>query len=103
MSDESTAEPLNTPPPIHARNAATCRWATPTLFLSPPYWLGAEDCPWACVREALPRVLATTDECGRCPQWQPRVVEAVTRERNRLNATWTDWFAAFLPPHEAQR
>jgi hypothetical protein len=43
------------------RCASTCRWGTPTLFLDVPLWLDSESCPWACVRDPTPRVLATTE------------------------------------------
>ena len=52
--------------------AATCRWATPTVFLAAPYWIEAESAPWACVRDTVPRVLGTTDQCAICPRWEPR-------------------------------
>jgi hypothetical protein len=52
--------------------AATCRWATPTLFLTAPYWWEAERAPWACLRDGTPRILTTTEECADCPRWEPR-------------------------------
>jgi hypothetical protein len=53
--------------------AASCRWATPTLFLNAPVWLYAWDCPWTCVRAHGPRLLTTTEICAACPRWEPRV------------------------------
>lgn len=50
--------------------ASTCRWAQPTLFCEPPFWLYAWDAPWTCVRTAAPRLLGTTEPCGRCPRWK---------------------------------
>ena len=42
---------------MHAsRNAATCLWAVPTLFLRAPFWFEAENAPWSCVREPALRV-----------------------------------------------
>jgi hypothetical protein len=75
--------------------AATCRWATPTLFLPPPFWFEAEDSPWACVRGGTPRILTTTDRCAHCPHWEARAQTAVP--------TALDWFSAFPPPHEIVR
>jgi hypothetical protein len=57
-------------------HAGNCRWAAPTLLLPAPYWWNAEDCPWACVREAVPSVLETTEVCAHCPRW-----EALTHAR----------------------
>jgi hypothetical protein len=52
-------------------NAANCRWATPTLLLSAPFWLAAWDAPWACTRNTVPRVLDTFEVCTTCPRWEP--------------------------------
>ena len=38
----------------------------------PPVWMGAWDTPWACVRNAVPRVLDTTEVCAVCPRWEPQ-------------------------------
>jgi hypothetical protein len=51
------------------QHAANCRWATPTLFVAAPFWLAAEEFPWSCVRDAAPRLLATTDVCATCARW----------------------------------
>lgn len=57
--------------PAHAaHHASNCRWAMPTLFLPAPYWWDAEGCPWACVRERVPRILETTEVCADCPYWE---------------------------------
>jgi hypothetical protein len=77
------------------RSAATCRWATPTLFLQWPLWLETEASPWACVRAGTPRILATTDQCAMCPHWEARAQPA--------GPTALDWFSAFPPPHEVVR
>jgi len=52
------------------RRVTTCRWGTPTLFLPAPFWFAAEDCPWACTRGPIPRILETTDPCRTCSQWE---------------------------------
>jgi SAM-dependent methyltransferase len=58
-------------PPAHAaRHASNCRWAMPTLFLPAPDWWDAEGCPWACVRDGVPRILDTTEVCADCPYWE---------------------------------
>lgn len=57
-------------------NAATCRWATPTLFLPAPFWFEAEMRPWTCVRDASPHVLDTTEVCAACARWGSRATPA---------------------------
>jgi len=66
-------------------HASTCRWAVPTLFLPAPFWWEAEDRPWACLREATPRVLETTEVCADCPYWEAR-----TRRRLKASVTATE-------------
>jgi hypothetical protein len=69
--------------PIRAkRNASNCRWATPTLFLSAPLWFDAEKCPWACLRDAVPGVLSTTDLCASCSRWEARTSAVLPRIPN---------------------
>lgn len=51
-------------------NAANCRWAVPTLFLSAPAWLQAWDDPWSCVRDGEARPLDSTEPCADCPRWE---------------------------------
>ena len=90
------------------RSAATCRWATSTLFLPSPYWLEAERCPWTCVRGAGPAILTTTNPCASCSRWEPR---SAIRAASVVGGTHfdgpgsrvvpaLDWFGAFRPPHE---
>jgi hypothetical protein len=84
------------------RSASTCRWGAPTLFLDLPLWLDSERCPWACVRDPTPRVLATTESCATCPHWEPRPEAAPAQElRKRASPMWLDWLGALPPPHEA--
>ena len=54
------------------QSAASCRWATPTLFLQAPHWFEAENCPWGCLRATAPRVLTMTDGCAVCSDWVRR-------------------------------
>lgn len=91
--------------------AASCRWATPTLFLPAPFWFDAERCPWTCMRDATLRVLSTTDPCATCPRWElrPSTVreEELVRQRagtisQSSTLTMMDWFGAFPPPHETE-
>ena len=93
------------------RTASNCRWATPTLFLPAPFWFDAEACPWSCLRDADPRVLATTDPCATCPRWEPRACAPVAetpdqkREATTFEATtplMMDWLGGFPPPHETR-
>lgn len=53
----------------------TCRWSRMTVRLDAPYWLEAEDKPWACLRDHEPRPLEDTDICHGCPRWDPRHLE----------------------------
>jgi len=52
------------------REAATCRWATPTLFLDAPYWFAAEETPWSCARDGVRCLADTTADCRFCAHWQ---------------------------------
>jgi hypothetical protein len=52
------------------QHAANCRWATPTLFVAAPHWLDAEEYPWTCIRDTVPRALQTTERCTDCPRWE---------------------------------
>ena len=54
------------------RQANSCRWATPTMFLQWPYWLDAQDWPWSCTREGRLRLLSSSEPCGDCPNWVQR-------------------------------
>jgi hypothetical protein len=57
-------------PVINTRRAGNCLWATPTVFLSAPFWFDAEARPWTCLRDTDPRALSTTDRCAACPRWE---------------------------------
>ena len=37
-----------------------------------PYWLDAEDKPWACLRDREAQTLEDTAVCKDCPRWEPR-------------------------------
>jgi hypothetical protein len=66
MSDSSRVWCITGTP----RTAATCRWATPTLFLDAPYWFAAEDTPWSCARDGVRSLTDATAECRTCVHWQ---------------------------------
>ena len=53
------------------QTAGNCRWATSSLSLAAPLWLGAWDSPWACLRDGAPRLLDSTEVCTDCPRWEP--------------------------------
>jgi hypothetical protein len=55
--------------------AATCRWATPTLFLADAQWLDAWDYSWSCQRHGAPRVLRAPEDCATCARWELRTPE----------------------------
>ena len=54
-----------------SRLAERCRWATPTVFLAMPFWLAAEQYPWSCQVDAVPRPLEDTDACRVCARRVP--------------------------------
>lgn len=56
------------------QSAATCRWASPTIFQPAPLWLESTDAPWSCTRGRPARTLVSTDECRTCRRWQPQAV-----------------------------
>ena len=68
-------------------HASNCRWATPTLFLPAPLWFDAESCPWGCRRDAVPRVVSSTDRCTNCTRWEPSASLAETGFAR--NALWS--------------
>lgn len=55
-----------------AKGAHNCKWADPTLFEPAPDWVDAEDKPWTCHRDAVPKHLLTTEVCEDCPRWEER-------------------------------
>lgn len=79
--------------------AATCKWATPTLFVWAPYWFESEEAPWTCLREGEPRVLASTDECATCAYWESRE-HAAAAAPGPVHPAMPDWFGASPLPHE---
>jgi hypothetical protein len=48
-----------------------CRWAEPTLFMASPFWFAAEEYPWSCHRDAVPRPIADTAACRECERFAP--------------------------------
>jgi hypothetical protein len=52
------------------RTVQCCRWAEPTLFVAHPYWTDAEDYPWSCLADGLPRPVQDTEVCSVCGRWQ---------------------------------
>jgi len=67
--------------------AVRCRWVTPTVFLDAPYWTEAEASPWTCLRDAVPRPLATTAECSTC-----RRFEAARSFPDAVRPEWPDFY-----------
>jgi hypothetical protein len=80
------------------------------LFFPAPFWFDAEVCPWSCLRDAAPRVLATTDLCATCPRWEPReTAPAKSPDQKQAPAASTaavpllvDWLGGSPPPHETE-
>jgi hypothetical protein len=64
-----------------ATDYVRCRWVTPTVFLDAPYWVEAEMSPWACIRDAEPRLIATTAECLTCARFDAARPSALVRPR----------------------
>jgi hypothetical protein len=63
-------------------DAVTCHWLTPTRVMPHPYALDAENKPWTCLRDGVPRAL-TRDEverCAGCPRWEARTIDDVRRD-----------------------
>jgi len=58
-----------------ARTIQRCRWAEPTLFLTAPLWTAAEEYPWSCRRDGLPRPVDDTAGCRTCGRWEARTPE----------------------------
>ena len=105
--------PQSTAGVVDARRcAATCRWATPTIFLDSPFWLESERTPWSCTRDPIPRALTTTDECAVCDRWEAAPIAPLRGRAELAEADWRpaeirplmiDWFGALPPPHEIVR
>ena len=92
------------------QRAASCRWATPTMWLSAPLWFDAEACPWACERDTPPRALASTEVCATCPHWEsrPESRRGAGPDHQAVGRviclpTLGDWFGAFPQPDEVTR
>lgn len=85
--------------------ASTCRWADATVFLDAPSWFDAEQKPWACLRDAAPRVLETTESCALCSRWAPRAAHQRSEPAGAggANPAWLDWVSGYPAPHETDR
>jgi hypothetical protein len=60
------------------RRVQRCQFAEPTLFLANPFWTAAEDYPWSCHADGVPRPVEDTAECSGCSRWvsrDPRMAE----------------------------
>jgi len=55
----------------------TCKWGSPTLFLSYPLWLDAWTWEWSCDSHGALRPLTDTSACRQCPRWEPAAAGAV--------------------------
>jgi hypothetical protein len=54
------------------RKVQRCQWAEPTLFLANPFWTAADEYPWSCHADGVPRPVADTAACGTCSRWASR-------------------------------
>lgn len=63
-----------------------CRWAEPTLFLANPLWMAAEEYPWSCRRDGLPKPVDDTDACQKCGRWETR--NAPDRRNSGISEGW---------------
>ena len=48
-----------------------CVWAEPTLFQAHPHWLAAENFPWTCRVDEVPRPILDTRRCLACDRRTP--------------------------------
>jgi hypothetical protein len=81
--------------------AATCRWATPTLFLTAPFWFEAERSPWACLRDNTPRILLSTESCATCSRWEPH--PSSQQSLSRICTEYVEMPGLRLTRQQAQR
>jgi hypothetical protein len=51
------------------RSVQRCLWAEPTLFLANPFWMAAEQYPWSCHADGIPRPVEDTAACDACGRW----------------------------------
>jgi hypothetical protein len=56
------------------RDVQHCRWAEQTLFVVHPYWTAAEDYPWCCQADGIPRPVEDTGICRICGRWQSKQI-----------------------------
>jgi hypothetical protein len=63
------------------QSASNCRWATPTLFVSAHTWYLADEYPWTCLRDGIPKPLPDTGACETCARWEPDASPASTVPR----------------------
>ncbi|HYT66148.1 MAG TPA: hypothetical protein VEL51_07020 [Vicinamibacterales bacterium] len=67
---------------MELRYGQRCQWAEPTLFLAHPFWIAAEEYPWSCRVDSVPRPIEDTTACRACDRWLP-VKPRVRLLRNR--------------------
>ena len=53
-----------------AQGVTRCRWAEQTLLLSWPNCLEAWDCPWTCRRDGRQKLLADSEICRDCQDFE---------------------------------
>lgn len=66
----------------------TCKWASPTLFLSWPQWLDAWTWEWSCYSNGAYKPVMKPEDCRACARWTPRGGEdggGPTREQEYLS------------------
>ncbi len=69
-------------------DAVTCHWLTPTRIMPHPYAIDADDKPWTCLRDGVPRALTDAElhTCANCPRWETRTLDDT--ERDIAFETW---------------
>ena len=63
-------------------DAVTCHWLTPTRIMPHPYAIEADEKPWTCLRDGVPRALTDTElhKCASCQRWEARTIDDAQRD-----------------------
>jgi hypothetical protein len=64
------------------KDPVTCHWLTPTRIMPHPYSFEADEKPWTCLRDGVPRALTCgeLEQCANCARWEARTLGDVQRD-----------------------